>query len=350
MQMKSTIKICFVSILFLESCSVGDQFRPDIAAKPNPSRLDEIAYINVLRSAFVKLPQSVDQTGLSELQKKINAQPGLCFNGSGLERFKSKLGEGLHNSKGREEFITRKKEEAEECITYKAYQRPKFEKKSLEEEERRKVSEMETYLAAGFGLTDIYCNRFFTTASASAQNRQFFQDLNTGVDALVGSVLNFSGVGRTAIGITNSGFGVIGDGLEAYDAAYLVAPDLAAVQKLVEAAQGEYRAPYFVSDNTIKANIFPRSYPAARAVVERYASLCSFTGMRQLVNRSITDKTSETERKLLKFVRPERVTKQPPQTITSKNGTDKPKEGGQAEIDDGKIEGLQTPIISLPIG
>ena len=45
---------CAISVLAINACSKFDSLRPDIAAKPNPSRLDEIAYINILRSAFIK--------------------------------------------------------------------------------------------------------------------------------------------------------------------------------------------------------------------------------------------------------------------------------------------------------
>lgn len=399
---KSLLIGCALSALLLNACSKFDAVRPDIAAKSNPSRLDEIAYINILRSAFIKYekrpgqwkiddkafapppalaapppppppagqkkaaaeeepatqPASVD---LNDLQNQIVTQSGLCYDGSGLKRFKSKLGEGLHNSAGKEEFLGNGPDENNECITYKAYQRPNFDNVDQlnNKESQLRLLEMQTYLAAGFGLTDIYCNRFFTSASASQQNRQFFQDLNTGVDTLVGSVLALSGAGTTAIGITNSGFGLIGDGIQGFDAAYLIAPDLGAVQKLLEAAQAEFRAPYFAGDNKTKANIFPRSYPAARGIIERYASLCSFTGMRQLINRSITDETSDIETELLRFTRPDRV------TGNKKDGTEESTDTGnsgsgnsgsgnsETKASDENTDGnkdAQPTILSTPIG
>ncbi len=379
---KSLLLCCVASSYILSGCSAIDGFdKPTIAAKPTPSRLDEIAYINVLRSAFkqntptvngeviplktseaISLNSKIQKQGaevstikadidiikgtngrqdesltelakdvktlqeagegnegqkdeedpasppnervnLEKLQQSITANNTLCFDGSGLKRFKSKLGDGLDLSDGQEEFL---KEKDDICVTYKAYQRPDFDDGFYNEENQRRLLEMQTYLAAGFGLTDLYCNRFFTTAAAATQNRQFAQDLNTGVDTLVGAVLSLSGAGNTALGITNSGFGLLGDGIQAFDAAYLVAPDLGAVRQLIEASQSEYRKTFFAGTAEQMKEYFPRSYPAARAVIERYASQCSFTGMRQLITKSVSDR-AERIRRNLETERPARV-------------------------------------------
>lgn len=355
---RSLLLGCAISALALNACSAIDGFdKPVIAAKPTPSRLDEIAFINVLRSAFQKIPansttddnrskskplggrpaifqqdegeaggvnaevgegdddQNInngpERVSIEDLQSAILASSGLCFDGEGLERFKSKLGDGLDISDGNEEFLKGQSRNGNgneaACITYKAYQRPDFSEGAINSAENQKsLLQMQTYLAAGFGLTDLYCNRFFTTASAGTQNRQFSQDLNTGVDTLVGAVLGLSGAGSTALGITNSAFGLLGDGIQAFDAAYLVAPDLGAVRELIEASQAEYRKPFFVGTPEQMDEYFPRSYPAARAIIERYASQCSFTGMRQLITKSVGDKT-ERIKKGLEVERPDRV-------------------------------------------
>jgi hypothetical protein len=111
--------------------------------------------------------------------------------------------------------------------------------------------------------------------------------VGNGIDTLVGSVLTLSGAGATATGITNAGFGLLDGTFEAYDVAYLVGPDLSEVRRLVQAAQGEYRQSSL--DTTRKE--FPTSFVGARSIIERYAGLCSFTGMRELVGKSVKDKT-----------------------------------------------------------
>ena len=249
-----------LSAVTLSGCTSVEGFRPDIAAKPLPSRLDEIAYINVLRSAFIVRQQSgAANNGLPDVQ--------LCFAGTDLAAFKSKSGQGYNDTKYQEEEYFGQK-----CLGYR--QNPAD-------------TEMRHYLTAGFGLTDLYCQRFFTVANASEQNRKFGRNVASGVDVMIGSILSLSGAGDTAVGIANAGFGLLDTTFESYDTAYLVAPDMSNVQKLVLAAQDEYRK------TALDASLMVKGYPAARSVIERYATLCTFSGMRELVNKSLKDKTDQ---------------------------------------------------------
>ena len=252
--------IGIVAMSSLTGCASVEGFRPDIAAKPVPSRLDEIAYINVLRSAFVlKTQDSVAANGLPDRS--------LCFDGTDLAVFKSKSGQGFNDTKFKEEEMA-----SGNCLAY----RP-----------NPAAAEMRHYLTAGFGITDLYCQRFFTVANASEQNRKFGRNVASGVDVMVGSILSLSGAGETAVGIANAGFGLLDTTFESYDTAYLVAPDMSNVQKLVLAAQDEYRK------DALKSSSMVAGYPAARSVIERYATLCTFSGMRELVNKSLKDKTDQ---------------------------------------------------------
>ncbi len=254
------------AFIFLGGCASIEEIRPDIAAKPIPSRLDEIAYINELRSAYVVTESE------SSFPKDI------CFKGNGLKPFKSKSGQGYRPDPDPEDA-------GDGCIRFRQVPAGPAGAK-----------EVQDYLAAGFGLTDLYCERFFTTAAASDRNRKFGRTVSNGVDTLIGSVLTLSGAGRTAIGITNAGFGLIDNGFEAYDTAYLVGPDLSVVRRLVSAAQSEYRQGFLKADE----KDVPKSYAGARSVIERYAGLCSYTGMRELVGKSVSDKTNEINEKVAK--------------------------------------------------
>lgn len=258
MSLKILISIC--GGVLLSGCASVEGFRPDIAAKPVPSRLDEIAFINTLRSAFVVRDQDVVASyGLPDLD--------LCFDGSDLAAFRSKSGQGFNDTKYKEEEFAGKS-----CLGYRPNPLP---------------PEMRHYLTAGFGLTDLYCQRFFTVANASEQNRKFGRNVASGVDVMVGSILSLSGAGETAVGIANAGFGLLDTTFESYDTAYLVAPDMSNVQKLVLAAQDEYRK------TALDTALMVKGYPGARSVVERYATICTFSGMRELVNKSLKDKTDQ---------------------------------------------------------
>ena len=59
------------------------------------------------------------------------------------------------------------------------------------------------------------------------------------------------------------------------------------VERLVKAEQTLFKQTVFVTDG----KAFPATYAGARSVIESYAGICSFTGMRQLVAKSVADKT-----------------------------------------------------------
>jgi hypothetical protein len=249
--MKGTVVIA----LLLSGCTSVDALRPDIAAHPTPSRLDEVAYINVLREAF-----TFETTGFPT---------GLCYNGAGLARFNPTLAQGYNHHSGEEEQVTPAR-----CVFFKDLP-------AAGERDKR----ITRYVEAGFGITDLYCERFFTIAMESAQKRRFARNTGSTLDGLIGAVLSLSGVGTTTTGIVNAGFSAVDTTFKNIDDSFLVAPDLGNVRKLVHAAQGDFR------DQAFKAGNMPDSYPAARAVVERYAGFCSYAGMKQLVNDSVTSQT-----------------------------------------------------------
>lgn len=255
--------------LLMGGCTSFEGTRPDIAAKPVPSRFDEIAHINALRSAFEFLPSN-------ETDGAVQRSTLGCFEGRELKAFRAKSAEG-YDRKVPEEYDTATESM---CVFYR----------DLPGDPQARKEVLLDYVSAGFSLTDLYCSRFFTVVTASAQNRAFGKSVFGGVDTLMSSILTLSNAGKTAIGIANSGFGLIDTTFDAYDSAYLVAPDMANVRKLVLAAQNEYRANVLEGDNDS-----PKTYATARSIIERYAGLCTFPGMRQLVNDSIAEKTDDIE-------------------------------------------------------
>jgi len=89
--------------------------------------------------------------------------------------------------------------------------------------------------------------------------------------------------------ITNSAFGFGNKSLEGYDLAYLVAPDMPEVERLVTAEQVAFRE----SVGGLVDDKFPQTYERARSIIESYARTCSFSGMRQLVSKSMADRTNK---------------------------------------------------------
>ncbi len=287
----------------LAGCTSVEALRPDIAAKPLPSRLDEIAYINSLRSAYEVVTDDH------------------CFDGKDLRAFKAKLGQGYRKTDDPENFLS-----SDKCLKFKAVDGSKLAGKSA----------LADYLTAGFGLTDLYCKRFFSIASETQQNRVFGRNLTNGVDTLVGSILTLASAGDTAIGITNGSFGLINGTLEGFDAAYLVGPDMPEVERLVKAEQTLFKETVFAKDG----KSFPSSYAGARSVIESYAGICSFTGMRQLVAKSVADKTETLNQK---------VQETRNDTGQGQNGQAGQGQAGQSVID--RIESGRLPQATMvPVG
>ncbi|MEH3101332.1 hypothetical protein [Sphingomonas adhaesiva] len=148
--------------------------------------------------------------------------------------------------------------------------------------------EIKRYLAAGFGLTDIYCDRFFRETNASMRRRKFGRALTNDVGTAVGSVL---GLITTVPKAVVSGTTAITGGLDStwrnYDDSFVVAPELESIRALVLAAQDEYRL------RTYRDESLPTDYMTARSVVVRYAGLCSFLGMKALLNQSVDQRRND---------------------------------------------------------
>ncbi len=237
-----TILFAAITAGSLAACTSVESLRPDVEARQPPSRLDEIAYINALREA-------------------LEADPSRqCFNGAGMGYYRPRL------SQGRPEHNVEQESAAENpCLRFKFSPRP---------------ADIRRYLDAGLGLSDLYCQRYFVVASQARLQRRFGRNVGTAADNLVGTILNLAAAGETAIGIVNAGFGAIDSTFQNMDDSFLVAADLENVRNLVHTAQDAYR-------QEVLGARMATSYPAARSVIERYAGICSFTGMRRLVNVSV---------------------------------------------------------------
>lgn len=247
------IPIAFLAAATMSACTSVERLRPDLAARVLPSRLDEIAYVNQLRDAFTYEQPNENLT---------------CYDGAELRFFRPRLEQGRPNHTVQQESLG-----VPRCVRYR----------QLNDSDR--TTAVTRYLEAGFGLTDIYCQRYFTIAAESAQQRNFQRNSFSAADALLNAVLGAASAGETAIGIANAAFEGVDATYRNIDNAFLVAPDLANVRDLVHAAQENFRSRAFAK------GALPGSYESARAVIERYAGLCSYTGMRQLVNDSVTSAT-----------------------------------------------------------
>lgn len=234
------------------ACTTFEPLRPDMEARPLPSRADEIAYINELRKAF-----KVDDPSVVP-----------CYTGHRLKPFRPKYVQGYQEW-----------DEEQETGAYGG--------QCLRFRDNPGDAAITTYLESGFGLTDLYCQRYFTIATQTRQARRLQRGLfNTG-DTLLNAVMAALNGSTNALAISNAGFSAVDSGYGAVDEAFVVAPTRDDVRKLVLSAQQKFRSDVFKQDKPS----LPKSYPSARSTVERYAGLCTFDGMRQLVADAVASKT-----------------------------------------------------------
>lgn len=246
------IRACllFTSVL-LSACTSVEPLRPDMHARPIPSRVDEVAFINGLRAAYGPSAGSD------------------CYTGEGLKAFKPKFVQGYREFDENAEKLA-----SNSCVRFVALPADKGVRDPMVRE----------YLANGFGLTDLYCQRFFMIAAETRQSRRMQSSTLSGVDTLVTSVFAALGAGTLTTGVLNNAFEAGTATYNNIDASFLVAPDRDDLIKLVQAAQDSIRKDAFGN--------LPETYPSARSMIERYSSMCSFDGMRSLVGVAMKEAAS----------------------------------------------------------
>ena len=244
------------AIVGLPACTSFEPLRPDMEARPIPSRADEIAYINELRKAY-----------------QVDTRADIpCYKGKDLKSFRPKYVQGYPDWDARQDDAGYDGQ----CLRFADNPEPKF---------------ITAYLESGFGLTDLYCQRYFIIATETRQSRKLQRGLAKTGGTLLNTVLTALSPGSNAIGLTGAGFSAIDSGYGAVDDAFVVAPTREDVRKLVQSAQQKFRAEVFKKDNNGQTAL-PQSYPSARATIERYAGLCTFDGMRQLVSDAVALQTN----------------------------------------------------------
>ena len=147
---------------------------------------------------------------------------------------------------------------------------------------------VERHVQAGMGLTDLYCDDFFRRVASHSSSRRFSRGVVNDVGAAISAVLGLTNTTSAVTGGVGLGFGLVDGGFRNYDDAFLVSADLSTLQSKVYAEQDKFRAAIEPRLSTLQ------SYPRGNSLILRYANLCSYTGMRQLINNALVETTSPT--------------------------------------------------------
>lgn len=141
--------------------------------------------------------------------------------------------------------------------------------------------DMRRYLGAGFALSDVYCTRFFVKTDEAYRRRRFGRTLTNDVGTVMTTVLGLANAGEKVVTGLAGAVGFADSAWRNYDDSFVVSPDLSNIQSLVFAAQDNFRA-----RSLAKEAVLPADYGTAQSIILRYANICSFLGMKGLLDQS----------------------------------------------------------------
>ena len=142
------------------------------------------------------------------------------------------------------------------------------------------------HVRAGFALTDLYCDNFFRRIAKHASQRRFARNTTNDVGAAVTAVLGLARAGSAIAGGAGTAFGLVDGGFRNYDDNFLVTPDLQVLQPKVYSEQDKIRKEVYKN--------MPNNYFDANSAIIRYANVCSYTGMKALLNEAVVKSTEPT--------------------------------------------------------
>ena len=228
-------------VVGLSGCSVFKPLRTDLSAKAVPTNTTELALTNTLLQAFESVPASA----------------------AGCTGDQSRKGKNTDDRR--------------QCIVFKKTPSDR--------------AELHRFIDAGFALSNIYCEDFFRETNASARRRKFARSTTSDVGATIKIILGLANVASGVGGGFAAAFGFTDAGFRNYDESYLVAADLSRVRKLVLATQDHFKAS--LNDEATDKTTHIKDYIEARDAIVRYDAICSYLGMQELINASVSDQTDQ---------------------------------------------------------
>jgi hypothetical protein len=242
----------FLTISFLAGCSTVPM-RPTMESDPAETGIEGLVFINELGKAYEKSSVSLNA---------MCGQAKPSYQESGKDSYK------------RYDIEGKKTEDRFGCLTFKPVS-----------DGPPGLQDVMNYTRAGFALSDLYCKNFFRRVATNSQKRGFARNNFNDVGAAISAILGLSKASSALTGGVGAGFGVVDGVFRTYDQQFLISPDLASVQKRVFTAQGA-----LVADVYKKS---PSNYFDATMRIADHANLCSYVGMKALINESLNDKSRE---------------------------------------------------------
>jgi hypothetical protein len=141
------------------------------------------------------------------------------------------------------------------------------------------------FLDAGMTLTDLLCLDGFSREMRRKQHTSFGRSLLNDTNGLVSAIMGLTNAGSVATGVVGAGFSYAGSTVEGFEENYMVSIDLPSAQALVQRAMSAQAASFADPQHA------PENYYQAERALIRYATTCTFSGIRALLAQSV--RTSE---------------------------------------------------------
>ena len=126
----------------------------------------------------------------------------------------------------------------------------------------------------------ILCTDVFRVISLAAAKRKNARSQTNIFGGLISGGMGLAGVNSEAVGGVSLLFSSLDSSFEAYDAAFLVSPDVASVDSLVRASQAKKSEGYDSKAFSTTGEVL--------VALNDYVHPCTFTGMQSLLNRAAT--------------------------------------------------------------
>lgn len=135
------------------------------------------------------------------------------------------------------------------------------------------------YVEAAISAETEACSKFFFDSEVAVSHRRFFRSSVINVGGFSTAVLGLAGAPAAVVGGAGALTAATATGVTNYDTAYMVAPDLPEVEKLVVSAQEAMRKELLARDY--------KNWWQADMARKSFANICTFNVIRGLVTQSV---------------------------------------------------------------
>lgn len=149
------------------------------------------------------------------------------------------------------------------------------------------AAEISNFTNAGLTLSDLACDDFFRRTNQSARKRRFGRGVANDTSVVVAAALKLAAAGSNALVASATAFNFVDKGFRNYDESFMVSAELARVRRLVLSAQDKLKTEILATP--------PKTFFAAESKITRYAGLCSFLGMQDLLGVAVDNAVAKVE-------------------------------------------------------